>query len=69
MVLVNSILNNSEQKIFFKFCEALNLKQVANKNQTVELITEVQELFQRDQKNLCILFILEDVDSYIESSK
>ena len=64
---VNSILNNSEAKIFMKFGEALGIKNL-NKNQTVELIAEVQALF-KEQKNLCVVFILEELDHYIDSSR
>jgi hypothetical protein len=38
LVRVNSILNNSESKILQKFCEALNMKNQRDKNQTVEMI-------------------------------
>lgn len=64
---VNSILNNSEGKILSKFCEALDMKQVT-KNYTVEMIDEVQKYFQ-EQDDLCLVFILEDIDFYIESTK
>lgn len=65
---VNSILNNSESKILQKFCEALNMKHLKDKNQTVEMINQVQEFFEA-QSDLCLLFILEDIDYYIESTK
>lgn len=67
VVRVNSILNNSEPKILQKFCEALNLKSV-DKNYTIEMIEMVQKYFD-EQKDICLLFILEDIDFYIESSK
>ena len=38
---VNSILNNSESKIFTKFAESLGMKMSMNNNQTVELIEQV----------------------------
>ena len=40
VVRVNSILNNSESKIFVKFCEALKLKSIT-KNYTIEMIEHV----------------------------
>lgn len=67
VVRVNSILNNSEGKILQKFCEALNLK-AAGKNYTIEMIEMVQKFFD-DQKGICLLFILEDIDFYIENTK
>ena len=50
-----------------KFFESLNLK-ASQKNYHIEIINEVQEYF-KEQKNLCILFVLEDIDFYIEWSK
>ena len=67
IVRVNSILNNSESKILTKFCEALKLKASA-KNYTVEMIDMAREYFESEE-NLCLLFILEDIDFYIESTK
>ena len=67
IVRVNSILNNSEAKILTKFCEALKLKANA-KNYTVEMIDMAKEYFESED-NLCLLFILEDIDFYIESTK
>ena len=67
VVRVNSILNNSEGKIFQKFCEALNFKSV-QKNYTVEMMDEVQKFF-NEQNNFCLLFILEDIDFYISNTK
>lgn len=65
---VNSILNNSEPKIFVKFTEALGIKDQANKHQTVELIETVKEMFENN-KNLCVIFVLEEVDHYIETTR
>lgn len=67
MVRVNSILNNSESKILVKFCEALKLDNIS-KNYTIEMIEHVQEYF-KTQNNMCLLFILEDIDFYIETTK
>lgn len=44
VVRVNSILNNSENKIFVKFCEALKVDNVT-KNYTIEMIEHVKEFF------------------------
>jgi hypothetical protein len=72
-VRVNSILNNSEQKIMMKFNESLDLNKkkenfnklhLQNQLNTVEIINEIQEFFNQN-KNLCVLFILEDIDYYI----
>ena len=65
---VNSILNNSESKIFTKFAECLGLKQALNNNQTVELIEQVSDLF-KSRKDLCVVFIIEEFEHYIETSK
>ena len=66
VVRVNSILNNTEQKMLTKFFESLNIK--GQKSYHIEMIKEVQDYFS-EQKNLCILFVLEDIDFYIEWSK
>lgn len=50
-----------------KFFESLNFKD-GMKTYHIEMITEVQEYF-KEQKNLCIVFVLEDIDFYIEWSK
>lgn len=68
VVRVNSILNNSEGKILQKFCEALNFTQV-EKNYSVEMIQEVQKYFEQMNGQMCLLFILEDIDFYIEQTK
>jgi origin recognition complex subunit 4 len=34
----------------------------------VEIINEIQEFF-KENKNLCVLFILEDIDYYIQTTK
>lgn len=65
---VNSILNNSEPKIFVKFTEALGIKDQANKHQTVEMIETVAEMFKQNS-NLCVIFVLEEVDHYIETTR
>lgn len=67
VVRVNSILNNSEAKIMQKFCEALNFKS-GNTQYTIEMIEHVQQYFQQE-KNICVFFILEDIDFYIEQTK
>lgn len=64
---MNAILNSTEQKMLTKFYESLNIKH-GQKSFHVEMIQEVQEYF-KEQKNLCILFVLEDIDFYIEWSK
>jgi origin recognition complex subunit 4 len=35
---------------------------------TVEIINEIQEFFNQN-RNLCVLFILEDIDYYIQTTK
>jgi hypothetical protein len=45
VVRVNSILNNTEAKIMQKFCEALNFKQGANAQYSIEMIEHVQKYF------------------------
>jgi len=67
VVRVNAILNHTEQKMLQKFYESLDLKQ-KQKSYHIEIINEIQEHF-KEQKNLCILFVLEDIDFYIEWSK
>ncbi len=34
----------------------------------MEIINEIQEFF-KENKNLCVLFILEDIDYYIQTTK
>lgn len=67
MVRVNSILNNTEPKMLTKFFESLQLKN-AQKFGHIEMISQVETYFQ-ESKNLCIVFVLEDIEYYIEQTK
>lgn len=67
VVRVNSILNNTESKILQKLHDALDLKGL-NGNYTIEIFEQVKSYFEKE-KNLCLIFILEDIDYYIESTK
>lgn len=67
IVRVNAILNHTEQKMLQKFFESLQFKG-GMKAYHIEMISEVQAYF-KEQKNLCIVFVLEDIDFYIEWSK
>ena len=51
-----------------KFCDALNFKSGANTQYGIEMIEHVQKYFQ-EEKNICVFFILEDIDFYIEQTK
>ena len=69
VIKVNATLNNSENKFQAKFCEALGLSSSgSNQLTSVEMVEKVQEYF-ADQENLKVLFILEDIDYYVETTK
>ena len=60
---MNSTLNNSENKIQKKFCEALGLRD-SKQLTSVEMVEKVKEHFE-ELPNLSILFIFEDIDYYV----
>ena len=69
VIRVNSTLNNSEPKIQMKFLEAIGLRDAENKNITSsEFTNKVQEYFQHN-KDLSILFVFEDIDYYVETTR
>ena len=69
MIRLNSILNNSENKIQAKFFEALGLKE-SNKNivTSVEMVENINKFFE-DNEDISVLFIFEDIEHYVESTK
>ena len=67
VVKVNSTLNNSENKIQNKFCEALGLKDCKQLT-SVEMLKKIEDYFVQE-KNLSICFIFEEIDSYVQTTK
>lgn len=66
---VNSILCNSENKLLAKFMYALGLKNVKKGETTsIEMYAKVREYF-AENPNLTVLFIFEDIDHYVETTK
>lgn len=68
VVMVNCTLNNSEAKMISKFCETLGIKCQKDQFFTVEMINSVQQWF-TDNPNSCLLFLFEDIDYYVETTK
>ena len=68
MIRLNSTLNNSENKIQAKFCDALGLKEEAKGLTAMEMVAKVQEYFE-ECPGMSILFIFEDIDYYVETTK
>lgn len=68
VIRVNSILNNSESKILQKLCEALKLKAAQKAFYTIEMVDHIKEYFEKNQ-NVSVLFILEDIEYYIQTMK
>ena len=67
VVKVNSTLNNSENKIQNKFCEALGLKDCKTLT-SIEMLKKIEDYFVQ-QKDLSICFIFEEIDSYVQTTK
>ena len=67
VIRLNSALNNSENKIQKKFCEALGLDN-ASQLTSIEMQQKVIEYFNA-YPDLSILFIFEDIDYYVETTK
>lgn len=67
---INSYLSNSENKIFFKFLSALGLTKGVRKAETtsLEMYAKVQEFF-KNNSEVVLLFIFEDIDHYVETTK
>ena len=68
VIKVNGTLNNSENKIQAKFCEVLGLRSEGGKITSVEMEQKVVEFFQQNEA-LSVLFIFEDIEYYVESTK
>ena len=68
VIRVNSTMNNSEPKIQMKFCEALGLKDFDRQITSNEFTNKVTEYFQ-SEPNLSILFVFEDIDYYVETTR
>ena len=68
VIKVNSTLNNSESKILMKLCETLGLKEESKSFYTVEMISHLQDYFVRNPTT-SVLFIFEDIDYYVETTK
>jgi hypothetical protein len=67
-IRLNSILTKTEPALISKFAELLgihNSKQELNSNSMVEII---KEYFQ-ENPNVNVLFVLEDIDYYVENTK
>ena len=68
VINVNATLNNSEPKIVQKMCEVLGVKEQSKSFHTVEMIESLQTFFDNN-KNCSVLFIFEDIDYYIATTK
>ena len=69
VIKVNSILSNSENKILAKFMNSLGLKGVKKGETTsIEMYAKVREYF-AEHPHETILFIFEDIDHYVETTK
>ena len=67
-IRVNATMSNSEPKFQAKFCEALGLRDLDSKVTSNEFTNRVQEYFQ-ENKELAILFVFEDIDYYVETTR
>ena len=68
VIRVNSILSNSETKILAKLCDSLKLKHAAKAFHQLEMMNYISEYFELNP-GINVLFILEDVDYYVETTK
>ena len=73
VIRVNSILSNSETKILQRLSEALKITRVSQSEpkssfHSVEMVDSIREYFERKQ-NQAVLFVLEDIDYYVETTK
>lgn len=71
VIRVNSILSNSETKILQRLSDFLKVgSSNAGKSnmQSIEMIDSVKKHF-IDNPNQAVLFILEDIDYYVETTK
>lgn len=69
VVRVNTtLLDANEQKILMRFCEVIGLAQKQKEMYTVEMITEIQKYFEANS-HVCLLFIFEDIDFYVQETK
>lgn len=68
VIRVNSILSNNETKILSKLIESLKLKQSTSSFQSIEMMKTIEQYFV-DNRNNSVLFILEDVDFYVQNTK
>ena len=68
VVTINCTLNNSEAKMVSKFCQILGLAGQQGEFYTVEMINRVQEFFSKNP-NISVLFLFEDIDYYVETTK
>ena len=69
VIRVNSTLNNSENKIQQKFMDVLGLTRIDKGSTTsIEMAEKVREFYQNNP-HLTIVFIFEDIDFYVETTK
>ena len=72
VIRVNSILSNSETKILQRLSEALKLPHVQGEQKasfhSIEMVDSIKEYFSKKQ-NQAVLFVLEDIDYYVETTK
>jgi origin recognition complex subunit 4 len=73
VIRVNSILSNSETKILQRLSEALKITRVSQSEpkssfHSVEMVDSIKEYFER-KHNQAVLFVLEDIDYYVETTK
>jgi hypothetical protein len=72
VIRVNSILSNSETKILQRLSEALKLPQQIGEEKasfhSIEMVESIKNYFLKKQ-NQAVLFVLEDIDYYVETTK
>jgi len=74
VIRVNSILSNSETKILIRLSAALRLKTTLDSANakaqfhSIEMIDSIKRYFQ-ENPNQAVLFVLEDIDYYVETTK
>jgi Cdc6-like AAA superfamily ATPase len=72
VIRVNSILSNSETKILARLGEALKLRSGGSAAKasyhSLEMVNSIKEYFEQNPRT-AVLFVLEDVDYYVETTK
>lgn len=65
---LNSILCKSEPALIAKFAECLGLKARKNEMNSSEMVELMKDYFETN-KQVKVLFVLEDIEFYVENTK